>query len=626
MMILEHGGSSLEVNPPASGTAFGDEDTFITFTSPSARMGSDNGLESIDRARFVPETANLRDLLLWGGTEINSPGDIIENFDNSWETSSQGLVYNDDVGFVRYVHESAPNPTIYNVDTPAPHTVLGSTSLSTLNPGWPASLDHRNGVGYEDTLGTYLMPDYNGDLVNANDNLVEVAADGTILHAWETDGEDNDSYDASAIPNILDMAVYPGPPARYFATAFGDGSTMYEVDLIRSGVFVSNTWGTVSTCTVPGLSENSGIDYDKIHGVLFHSDFNSDQIVVTDFDCNLVAAFRCPSPSSRNTGVTFIEGSSPPEVWVTDYLSNSTTRCEAVGEPVTVQALAEVGEGDVFAVGDANLWDNYDHDGNEVASLYESDNELLAHNVFGFGEDCYLCPIALFKDTVNPWTPDAGANLQSQGNAPEGITPDPNEEIMGVWGIPYDVYDSTDMGVADLAPYCKVMVASGQPYSFYEALASSRAWFEDWIEEGGMFELHGAAFTQGDDWEGLVMPGGFSHVWNLYNDVAIEGDSHDLLNKRINITDAELDGWTYSTHGYFDSLPPRANVIISHGLNNFPVATEFLKGKGCVVATDQPLEYAWDQGFSYILENFVLYNRCSGFSITFLPSVFSSSP
>jgi hypothetical protein len=313
-----------------------------------------------------------------------APGAVIEVFTNTWAVSTIGFVYDPATDFVRYTHESSPNPTIYDVDQPVPHPSLGSISLSGVNPAWPPALDNRNGVAYDIALGTYLLPDFNGDGgIIADDNLVEIDMVGNILNAWETDGPSNDSYDGSFINAIVDLAVVPGTPSRYFATGGADGSVMYELDLIKAGWFVTGTWGTVYTCTVPLLIENAGIDYDAQNEVLYHSDWNSANIVVTDLACNVVDAFSCSSSAGFNTGVTFIEGSWPPEVWVTEYSSNATTRCEAVGAPpvpVIVQAMANIGQGDVFAIGDVNLWDNVGHN-----SFH---NNQLAWNVFASGQVC----------------------------------------------------------------------------------------------------------------------------------------------------------------------------------------------------------------------------------------------
>lgn len=278
----------------------------------------------------VEDATSLSDLLLHPtAPSAVAPGDILENFPNTWWFSTVGLVYDPAADSVRYAHEFGPGTTIHDVDYPVPHPLLGSLSLSAINPGWPPTLDDRDGAGYDAATGTYFLPDYNGDLAIRDDNIVEIDAAGAILNAWEIDGAGNDSYDGSAINQIIDIAVVPGSPTRYFAAAADVSSVMYEIDLIKAGRFITDTWGTVGICTVPGLGDNWGIDYDANNGLLYHSDSTSTNIVVTDLGCNVLDAFTCPSPAGFNTGVTSIEGSWPPEVWVTDFGSNSTTRCRA---------------------------------------------------------------------------------------------------------------------------------------------------------------------------------------------------------------------------------------------------------------------------------------------------------
>ncbi|MBN1977445.1 MAG: hypothetical protein JW918_08585 [Anaerolineae bacterium] len=265
-------------------------------------------------------------------------GDVIEVFTNTWSYSTIGLVYDTSRGQVRYAHESQSsthNPTIYDVDYPVPHTLVYSTGLSTRNSGWPWQIDNRDGAGYDFVEDTYFLPDYNGDLSYADDNIVEIDADGTILNAWEMDDEvgSNDSSDGSEIDSIIDIAVVPGSPARYFVAAAYDGNTVYAISLTKTGTWwTPNSWSTVMTYTVPGLSDNLGIDYDAENGYLYHSGWHTTTIVVTDLSLDVITSFDCPGAGGYNSGVTVIEGAD--EVWVTDFSSDKTTRCESPFAPV----------------------------------------------------------------------------------------------------------------------------------------------------------------------------------------------------------------------------------------------------------------------------------------------------
>jgi hypothetical protein len=200
---------------------------------------------------------------------------------------------------------------------------------------------------------------------------------------------------------------------------------------------------------------------------------------------------------------------------------------------------------------------------------------------------------------------------------------EPNEQVLRRWGIPYDIFGSAGMGGVNLAPYCKVIVASDQTSTFYQTLSDQRAWFEAWIEDGGMFELNGAESVE--TWTGLPMPGGFTYVDSTTNDVSIRDLTHPILHLPNTISGAELDGWNWATHGYLVDLPSRANSIITHVPSGKPAAAELRMHGGCVLATQQPLEWGWMHRFSPLLENMVLDMSCQPLSL-FLPVGLKFSP
>jgi PKD repeat protein len=104
------------------------------------------------------------------------------------------------------------------------------------------------------------------------------------------------------------------------------------------------------------------------------------------------------------------------------------------------------------------------------------------------------------------------------------------------------------------------------------------------------------------------MPGGFTMFYASSNDVTILDYGHNIINDPNPITDAELDGWNSSTHGYLIDLPPGSHPIIAQEPTGEPATAEFGMGLGCVVPTLQTLEWGWDHGYSRILENFILYH------------------
>ncbi|MFQ6061498.1 MAG: hypothetical protein ACE5KV_09470, partial [Thermoplasmata archaeon] len=187
---------------------------------------------------------------------------------------------------------------------------------------------------------------------------------------------------------------------------------------------------------------------------------------------------------------------------------------------------------------------------------------------------------------------------------PWGLTS--NEAVMNAYGIPFDSYTSFDFGNVNLSGYDKILIASCQPYSFYQALEANSGWFESYIASGGIFEFHGATYSS-DDWSGLVMPTGFTSEMAFYNDVEIVDPLHDIAMIPNVITDEELDGWLYSSHGFLKDIMLSYDVLIRDSDSGNPVAIEIFLQKGAVVATMQTLEWAYDRGYSPILENFIMY-------------------
>ncbi|CAD7767005.1 MAG: Subtilase family protein [Candidatus Argoarchaeum ethanivorans] len=196
-------------------------------------------------------------------------------------------------------------------------------------------------------------------------------------------------------------------------------------------------------------------------------------------------------------------------------------------------------------------------------------------------------PIALFKDR------------DSWGYAS-------NEEVLLKYGLPYTVFTSSDMGDVNLSEYGKIVIASQQSYSFYFKIEQNRPWFEAYISNGSVFELHGAEWGC-DDWSGLIMPGGFTSMFDTSNDVTVNMLNHVILNYPNVITTAELDWWNYATHGWLTNFSIKPITIITQEPTRNPCLVEFLYGDGYVVATMQTLELAYAHEYSPFLENVILY-------------------
>ena len=200
--------------------------------------------------------------------------------------------------------------------------------------------------------------------------------------------------------------------------------------------------------------------------------------------------------------------------------------------------------------------------------------------------------VALFEDTY-PW----------------GYTA--IEDQLSAHGIPYTTYKSSDMGAVDLTPYTKVITASVQSDEFWSALAENKAWFENYVSNGGVLEMHLCAYTTGNAW-GKVFPGGFVTAADLTNNVSIMYPDAPVVNMPNVITDSELDNWNYAAHGNFSTIPAGATVVLTATESGGPVYARAKLGKGSIIATTQTVEWRAGHGYPEFLENLILFMKPSG--------------
>jgi len=203
-------------------------------------------------------------------------------------------------------------------------------------------------------------------------------------------------------------------------------------------------------------------------------------------------------------------------------------------------------------------------------------------NPYGFG-------VALFKN-VDAWDYPA------------------NEVILKRYGIPYDLYNSTDMGTVDLSKYGKVIIASDQNQTFYDAANASRTWFEDYAENGGVLEIHAADMGWNSGQWIDDLPGGITYTSGSRNTINIIVNHHPLVRTPNTITDPELDNWGSSAHGFFTAYPSGTLEILEEATDFNPVYIEVPFGSGVILASSQTLEYGYGvDPNSFILENSILY-------------------
>ncbi|MFX1569137.1 MAG: Ser-Thr-rich GPI-anchored membrane family protein [Promethearchaeota archaeon] len=205
-------------------------------------------------------------------------------------------------------------------------------------------------------------------------------------------------------------------------------------------------------------------------------------------------------------------------------------------------------------------------------------------------------PIAIFQDAY-PW------NYNS------------TDIILEMYGISYTIYDSTDFGAIDISPYQKVIISSDQPQSFYNRLSGNVSWFESYVANGGILEIHAAdhGWNSGH-WDGVLsMPGGLNHTYSSIDTLDINLPQHPIILNPHPANDTGIDNWDASSHGYFDVYPSDCSEILTDTGTSNPILIEFKFGNGYIIASLQTFEFAYlyDSPYSpgsVIYENILLYD------------------
>jgi hypothetical protein len=178
------------------------------------------------------------------------------------------------------------------------------------------------------------------------------------------------------------------------------------------------------------------------------------------------------------------------------------------------------------------------------------------------------------------------------------------EDILNAnWALAVDVIPSASFGTVDLSGYQKVIISSAQSVPFYDALVGNHTWLESYVMKGGVLEYNTArAFGYGN----FTLPFGFGFILNDTDDVEVAEPTHPILNYPSTINAVDLDGWNSAAHGYFNNTND-ATIILTDG-NGEPVLFEQRFGLGFIVATSQPVEWAYGfVGYTDFCENLVLY-------------------
>ncbi len=167
-----------------------------------------------------------------------------------------------------------------------------------------------------------------------------------------------------------------------------------------------------------------------------------------------------------------------------------------------------------------------------------------------------------------------------------------NESILAARGITFQVLPSSQMGTVDLTQFVKVVLVSQQPDLYYTRLQTNDAVFEDYVNGGGILEMHLA--NPGGQVEQTLLPFGL-RVTPTYcsNTVSIVDPSDPLLTTPNAITSSELQGWNCSAHGALIGVDVLGlNVVVNNVEGpQGPASAEGPVGAGVVVVTYSPVEW-----------------------------------
>ncbi|MFX0100452.1 MAG: hypothetical protein ACFFCS_12840, partial [Candidatus Hodarchaeota archaeon] len=184
------------------------------------------------------------------------------------------------------------------------------------------------------------------------------------------------------------------------------------------------------------------------------------------------------------------------------------------------------------------------------------------------------------------------------------------EPILAANGISYDRLPSSSLGVISLAPYDKVIIPSNQDNTLYNRLTepSVRAWLENYVRSGGVFEMHVGHYINIYEIVGKL-PGGYEDVEYIEqnNRLNVSYLDHPLLE---DITDPGVDGWVDSSGGYLQNMTGEEEVLIYTNINQEASLFTRRFGQGLLLYSSLLIE--WAANFNYgdadqLLENMVVY-------------------
>ena len=195
--------------------------------------------------------------------------------------------------------------------------------------------------------------------------------------------------------------------------------------------------------------------------------------------------------------------------------------------------------------------------------------------------------VAIFRDSL-PWSDNT------------------NEKILIANNINYTIYSSASFEIVDLSGYDKIIIAGVQSSTFRDALVtpSTRIWFESYVNNGGILQIN--AVTQSSVGSMIGLPFGYNSTFGTTNYLAFN-DSYSNHPFVWGIDPAEFDAYSSTAHNHFDNIRAGDKVIAYDDVTNNSLLFTSNNGSGMIIYTGMTLEYAYQHGYSTMLENVILY-------------------
>ncbi|HUD72801.1 MAG TPA: choice-of-anchor D domain-containing protein, partial [Dongiaceae bacterium] len=191
--------------------------------------------------------------------------------------------------------------------------------------------------------------------------------------------------------------------------------------------------------------------------------------------------------------------------------------------------------------------------------------------------------------------------LLVQDESPDGLSIS-NEYLMWSNGLSYDTVRSAQIAGTDLSAYRVVILAGGQPSSYYATLAARQAQIDAYVASGGVVEYHAWSAAWMNQESPFILPGGgTTHFLDASQNTLLR-PGHPLA--------AGLSAPTFhaGSAAFIADLPPGTDRIAEAGPGQTTLAVSHV-GRGFVVVGTTQLESFWkfQIGPWFLLETMIPY-------------------